>query len=65
MLFLIFIIYFLFLGIIYYIYNKKDCELSFYFLYLIGIMGIVELSIYLYYSIKGESVCDITKKLVC
>ena len=65
MLFILFVIYLLFLGIIYYIQKKKDCNLSFYFLYLIGILSIFELSIYLYYAIKGNTVCEITQKLVC
>ena len=31
----------------------------------IGILSIFELSIYLYYNIKGNTVCEITQKLIC
>ena len=65
MLYLIFILFAITLSIIYYIIKNRDCKLSMYFLGVIGILSLFELSIFIYYAQKGETVCQTTKRLIC
>jgi len=59
MFFLLFYIYILFLGIVFYAIRKRDCKLGFYILALISAMGILKFSIFTYlYFVKNKNICD-------
>ena len=58
---LIFYVYVLFLGIVYYVLRKRDCSLAFFFLSLICAMGVLKFSIFTYlYFVKDKNLCEAT-----
>ena len=57
--------YLLILGLIFYVIKNKDAKLSFYLLILLSIMTISEMIIIIYYSVQGQSTCQIFKNIVC
>ena len=62
---LIFFIYVLFLGIVYYALRRKDCHLAFYILALFCAMGILKFSIFTYlYFVENKNICDSMNKMM-
>ena len=62
---LIFFLYFIFTSIIFYIINKKNADLAYYFLKIIAILMLCKTFIYLYFSIKGYTFCKSITTLFC
>lgn len=65
MYFVILIFSIIYLSILGYILKNKDTKLALYYVGVMLVVALVKLSHMLYFKIKGLTMCEVTKKIIC